>query len=124
MRADRGYREFTFFLVTSYLVLLGSSLITHIHALLLLSPDHPACPPKNPLKHVVVLGEVAIWPPAIDADLLEALRDAEATLKKGSKSFEVAKLAFGREMRLGLIAVYAWCRVTVSQLCHADSLEG
>jgi len=104
--------EFTFFLVTSYLVILGSAIITHLHTLLLLSLDLPACPPKNPFKHVVVLGRTALFPPPVDADLLEALADAEDTLKKGSKSFEVAKLAFGREMRLGLVAVYAWCRVT------------
>lgn len=55
-------------------------------------------------------------PPPIDAGLLHGLRLAEDTLRKGSKSFEVAKLAFGREIRIGLVAIYAWCRVTVSSL--------
>jgi 15-cis-phytoene synthase/lycopene beta-cyclase len=81
---------------------------------MLLSPELPPCPSYNPLKHVQELGQAAIYPPPIDADLIDALRDAEETLRKGSKSFEVAKLAFGREMRLGLVAIYAWCRVTVS----------
>lgn len=49
----------------------------------------------------------------MDLALLQGLADAEETLRQGSKSFEVAKLAFGREMRIGLVAVYAWCRVTV-----------
>jgi 15-cis-phytoene synthase/lycopene beta-cyclase len=57
----------------------------------------------------------------IDAGLLYGLQLAEDTLKKGSKSFEVAKLAFGREMRIGLVAVYAWCRVTVSRLSEAGA---
>ena len=48
--------------------------------------------------------------------ILQAFVEAEVTLRKGSKSFSVAKLAFGREMRMGLVAVYAWCRVTVSSL--------
>jgi 15-cis-phytoene synthase/lycopene beta-cyclase len=44
--------------------------------------------------------------------MLDALVSAQETLRKGSKSFDVAKLAFGREMRIGLVAIYAWCRVT------------
>jgi 15-cis-phytoene synthase/lycopene beta-cyclase len=122
------HREAIFFLMTSYLVILGSSIITHLHTLILLSPELPPCPPYNPIGHVSVLGQAALWPPPLDAALIEALRDAEETLRKGSKSFEVAKLAFGREMRLGLVAIYAWCRVTVS-LCQvprfaSDSLAG
>ncbi|ORY28280.1 Squalene/phytoene synthase-domain-containing protein [Naematelia encephala] len=48
----------------------------------------------------------------VDAYMLRGLIEAEKTLRKGSKSFEVAKLAFGREMRIGLVAIYSWCRVT------------
>ncbi len=107
-------REFTFFLVVSYLVVLACSLIAHLHTLLLLSPQLPPSPPANPITHIALLARVALNPPEIDMKLLEALSLAEETLKKGSKSFNVAKLAFGREMRIGLIAMYAWCRVTVS----------
>lgn len=52
--------------------------------------------------------------PLVNTRALRALVSAEETLRKGSKSFDVAKLAFGREMRIGLVAIYAWCRVTVS----------
>ena len=115
-------REFIFFLVTSYLVVLAAGLITHLHSLLLLSPDLPPCPPLNPVSHIALLIRVALDPPPIDADLILALQDAEETLRKGSKSFDTAKLAFGREMRVGLVAIYAWCRVTVSSAtpAHAD----
>lgn len=106
-------REFIFFLVTSYLVVIAAGMITHLHALLILSPELPPCPPLNPIAHIILLARVALDPPYIDAELVTALHDAEETLRKGSKSFTVAKLAFGREMRIGLIAVYAWCRVTV-----------
>ena len=107
-------REFTFFLVVSYLVVLACSLISHLHTLLILSPILPPCPPANPLAHIALLARVAFDRPLMDARLLEALVTAEETLRKGSKSFEVAKLAFGREIRIGLIAMYSWCRVTVS----------
>jgi len=107
-------REFIFFLLTSWLVILGASLITHLHSLLIISPELPPCPPLNPASHVALLARIALNPPLIDRDLLYALKEAELTLRKGSKSFDVAKLAFGREMRTGLVAIYAWCRVTVS----------
>lgn len=97
----------------SYLCILSTSIATHIHTLLLLSPALPPCPPLNPFSHVLLLAQVALDPPLVDLRTLEGLVEAEATLKKGSKSFSVAKLAFGREMRIGLIAIYAWCRVTV-----------
>jgi len=90
--------------------------MSHLHTLLLLSPSLPPCPPANPFAHIALLARVAFDPPRIDEDALRGLVDAEETLRKGSKSFEVAKLAFGREMRIGLVAVYAWCRVTVRRL--------
>lgn len=61
-----------------------------------------------------MLARIAFDPPSIDSETLEGLHHAEETLKAGSKSFDVAKLAFGREMRIGLVAIYAWCRMTVS----------
>lgn len=106
-------REFLFFILTSYLIILASSLITHLHALLLLCPNLPACPPANPIKHIAMLYRAAMDTPLVNVRALQALLSAEDTLRKGSKSFDVAKLAFGREMRIGLVAVYAWCRVTV-----------
>jgi len=109
-------REFLFFLLTSYLVVLSSALVSHLHVLLLLDPSLPPSPPFDPLAHIALLARVAFDPPLVDEDALRGLVDAEDTLRKGSKSFEVAKLAFGREMRIGLVAVYAWCRVTVSSL--------
>ena len=116
-------RELIFFFLTSYLVVLAAGLITHLHALLILSSDLPPCPPLNPVSHIILLASVALDPPPIDAYLILALQDAEETLRKGSKSFDTAKLAFGREMRVGLVAIYAWCRVTVSRhvLSGADS---
>nr|XP_018263642.1 uncharacterized protein I303_03513 [Kwoniella dejecticola CBS 10117]OBR85800.1 hypothetical protein I303_03513 [Kwoniella dejecticola CBS 10117] len=104
--------EAIFFFLTTYLIVLSSSLISHIHTLLVLSPNLPPCPPSNPLAHIGLLAKVAFNSPTIDRRILEGLREAEKTLKKGSKSFEIAKLAFGREMRLGLVVIYAWCRVT------------
>ncbi|ORX33738.1 Squalene/phytoene synthase-domain-containing protein [Kockovaella imperatae] len=104
--------EFVFFLLTSYLVILSSSLITHLHTLLILSPSLPPCPPLNPISHITLLASVALRAPHIDINVLNGLRNAEETLKRGSKSFSVAKLAFSREMRIGLVAMYSWCRVT------------
>ncbi|WVQ98941.1 hypothetical protein IAU59_006073 [Kwoniella sp. CBS 9459] len=104
--------EAIFFFLTSYLIILSASLISHLHVLLLLSPDLPPCPPSNPLPHIILLARVAFEPPLIDRRMLWALVEGEKTLRKGSKSFDVAKLAFGREMRLGLVVIYAWCRVT------------
>ncbi|WWC69263.1 uncharacterized protein I206_103201 [Kwoniella pini CBS 10737] len=104
--------EAIFFFLTTYLIVLSSSLISHIHTLLVLSPSLPPCPSLNPLAHIQLLAKVAFNPPRIDKHILAGLKDAERTLKKGSKSFEIAKLAFGREMRLGLVVIYAWCRVT------------
>ncbi|KAK8869624.1 hypothetical protein IAR55_000191 [Kwoniella newhampshirensis] len=104
--------EALFFLLTSHLIILSSSLISHLHSLLVLSPDLPPCPPRNPFSHIRLLARVAFKPTPLDTGVLEGLREAEKTLRKGSKSFEVAKLAFGREMRLGLVVIYAWCRVT------------
>ncbi|WVR05382.1 hypothetical protein IAU60_002396 [Kwoniella sp. DSM 27419] len=104
--------EAIFFFLTSHLVLLACSLMSHLHTLLLLCPALPPCPPANPIKHIVLLADVAFRPPSIGIEILVGLAEAERTLRKGSKSFDVAKLAFGREMRLGLMVVYAWCRVT------------
>ncbi|WWD09933.1 hypothetical protein V865_008063 [Kwoniella europaea PYCC6329] len=104
--------EAIFFFLTTYLIVLSSSLISHLHTLLLLTPDLPPCPPFNPVAHIKLLARVAFTPPKIDRRILVGLKEAEKTLKKGSKSFEVAKLAFGREMRIGLVVIYAWCRVT------------
>lgn len=108
------YREAIFFLLVSYLLVLSCELVSHIHTILMLAPHLPACPPRAVLAHIRLLFEVALDPPELDVRLLEGLARAEQTLKKGSKSFDVAKLAFGREMRMALVAVYAWCRVTVS----------
>jgi 15-cis-phytoene synthase/lycopene beta-cyclase len=107
-------REAVFFLLVSYLLILTASLLSHLHTLLLLSPEFAPCPPLSVPGHIVLLGRAGFNPPRIDAKLLDGLKLAEDTLRKGSKSFEVAKLAFGREMRIGLVAIYAWCRVTVS----------
>ena len=82
--------------------------------MLLLSPELPPSPPANFFKHMLLLARVAFRPPKVDANILLGLEWAEHTLRVGSKSFETAKLAFGREMRIGLIAIYAWSRVTVS----------
>ena len=65
-------------------------------------------------SHIRLLAQVAFDPPSIPEDTLVGLVHAEETLREGSKSFDVAKLAFGREMRIALVAVYAWCRMTVS----------
>jgi 15-cis-phytoene synthase/lycopene beta-cyclase len=114
-----GYREAVFFAVVSYLLVLSSSLISHLHFLLLLAPPStggstptPRCPPANPIRHITLLTRLALSPPPIPRQLLVSLESSEATLKAGSKSFSVAKLGWGREMRCGLIAVYGWCRVT------------
>lgn len=110
-----------FFLLTSYLVVIATSLITHLHTILVLSPECPPCPPKSLYGHIKLLAKVALYPPPIDHRMLVAIADAEETLRKGSKSFSVAKLAFGRELRIGLVAVYAWCRVTDDLIDSPDS---
>ncbi|KAK4687048.1 15-cis-phytoene synthase / lycopene beta-cyclase, partial [Tremellales sp. Uapishka_1] len=115
--------EFIFFLLTSHLVILATSLISHLHTLLILAPELPPCPPLNPLSHIVLLAKIALHPPEIDRETLTALASAEETLKRGSKSFEVAKLGFGREMRIGLVAIYAWCRVTDNLMDAPDNEE-
>jgi hypothetical protein len=113
---DKPHREALFFLIVSHLLTLSSSLTSHLHTLQLLCPSLPVCPPRNPIRHIATLFAIALDPPEVDLALLQGLADAEETLRQGSKSFEVAKLAFGREMRIGLVAVYAWCRVTVCGL--------
>lgn len=107
-------REAVFFYLVSYLLVISCELVSHIHAILLLAPNLPACPPRLVIPHIRLLFDVALYPPPLDKKLLQGLIQAEETLRKGSKSFQVAKLAFGREMRIALVAVYAWCRVTVS----------
>lgn len=109
-------RECIFFILTTYLCVIATSLISHLHALMVLAPSIQPCPPANFAEHIAILARIAFDPPAIDVATLEGLRHAEDTLRKGSKSFDVAKLAFGREMRIGLVAIYAWCRMTVSYL--------
>lgn len=109
-------REALFFVLTTHLILLSSSLISHLHTLLLLSPPpyYPSrCPPRNPIRHITLLARLAIDPPPVDAGVLVALRASEETLRRGSKSFTLAKVGWQREMRCGLVAVYGWCRVTV-----------
>lgn len=80
---------------------------------MVLAPGLQPCPPANFAEHIMVLARIAFSPPEIDETMLLGLQHAEQTLRKGSKSFDVAKLAFGREMRIGLVAIYAWCRMTV-----------
>lgn len=109
-------RECLFFILTTHLITISTNLISHLHALLVLSPDLPPCPPSNLVAHIGLLAQVAFNPPAIPEDTLIGLTHAEETLREGSKSFDVAKLAFGREMRIALVAVYAWCRMTVGSL--------
>jgi 15-cis-phytoene synthase/lycopene beta-cyclase len=81
---------------------------------MVLSPDLPPCPPTNLARHIQLLARIAFNPPSIPEDTLIGLVHAEEILGEGSKSFDVAKLAFGREMRIPLVTVYAWCRMTVS----------
>ena len=85
---------------------------------MILHPAYPPCPPLNPITHIKRLAQMVIVDKGleIDGDVLDGLTDAEETLRKGSKSFQVATLAFGREMRIPLVAIYAWCRVTVRLL--------
>ena len=78
-----------------------------------LSTVLPPCPPTSPIAHVVLLFKVALNPPPVEWCVIEGLVESEETLRRGSKSFDVAKLAWIREMRVALIAVYGWCRVTV-----------
>jgi 15-cis-phytoene synthase/lycopene beta-cyclase len=108
-------RECLFFILTTHLITISTNLISHLHTLLVLSPDLPPCPPSNLVAHIGLLAQVAFYPSSIPEDTLIGLTHAEETLREGSKSFDVAKLAFGREMRIALVAVYAWCRMTV---CH------
>lgn len=125
IRLRPSSREFLFFCLTTHLILLSSSLISHLHTLLLLSPTLPPCPPLHPARHIALLFRVALSPPPIDRRMLDALVSAQETLRKGSKSFDVAKLAFGREMRIGLVAIYAWCRVTDNLIDEAaDCKDG
>ena len=107
-------RECIFFCLTSYVAILACSLISTIHTILILDHKSPPCPPANPIHHVALLAKVAFDPPLLPSGMLRTINQAEAKLEKGSKSFHLAKLAFGRELRLGLVCMYAWCRVTVS----------
>jgi 15-cis-phytoene synthase/lycopene beta-cyclase len=110
-------REAIFFVLTTHLILLSSSLISHLHTLLLLAPPpyYPSrCPPRNPIRHIILLSNLVLDPPTIDVGVLQALCASEETLRKGSKSFTLAKLGWEREIRCGLVAVYGWCRITVS----------
>ncbi|KAL7424199.1 hypothetical protein Q5752_001785 [Cryptotrichosporon argae] len=125
--------EAIFFLLTNVLIVLASSLIAHLHALQLIaaaapaSADNaalPACPPANLVGHCAVLARLTIHPPEVDERTLDALVRAEDTLKKGSKSFDLAKLAFGREIRIGLVGVYAWCRVTDNLIDETPTAPG
>jgi 15-cis-phytoene synthase/lycopene beta-cyclase len=112
-------REALFFVLTTHLILLSASLISHLHTLLLLSPPpyYPSrCPPRNPIKHIILLSRLALDPPEVDVGVLAALVGSEETLRRGSKSFTLAKLGWQREIRCGLVAVYGWCRVTVSSV--------
>ncbi|EIW70021.1 hypothetical protein TREMEDRAFT_61785 [Tremella mesenterica DSM 1558] len=68
--------------------------------------------PLEIIEHIKILNRVALSRPKIDIHMLSDLALAEQILKRGSKSFEVAKMAFGREMRIPLVAIYAWARVT------------
>lgn len=111
------YREAIFFVLTTHLILLSSSLISHLHTLLFLAPPpyySSRCPPKNPVRHIILLSRLVLDPPDVDAGVLHALCASEETLRKGSKSFTLAKLGWEREIRCGLVAVYGWCRITVS----------
>lgn len=109
-------REAIFFVLTSYLIVLSCALVSHLHLLLFLCPPRntPRHPPSGFFAHIALLAQLALNPPEVDAGVLLALQDGEETLRKGSKSFAVAKYGWGREMRSALVAVYGWCRVTVS----------
>lgn len=111
-----GCREAIFFVLTSYLIVLSCALVSHLHLLLFLCPPPgtPRHPPRGFFAHISLLAQLALNPPEVDAGVLLALQDGEETLRKGSKSFAVAKYGWGREMRSALVAVYGWCRVTVS----------
>ncbi|RXK36228.1 hypothetical protein M231_06498 [Tremella mesenterica] len=104
--------ECIFFFLTTHLIMMTSSIVSHLHTLLLLCPTLPPCPPASIIEHIKILNRVALSRPKIDIHMLSDLALAEQTLKRGSKSFEVAKMAFGREMRIPLVAIYAWARVT------------
>lgn len=125
-------REALFFVLTTHLILLSASLISHLHSLLLLAPPayYPSrCPPGNPVQHIILLSRLALDPPVVDVGVLAALVGSEETLRRGSKSFTLAKLGWQREIRCGLVAVYGWCRVTVSPhfrkaLSFADPVAG
>jgi hypothetical protein len=116
VRNDADNRECLFFILTTHLITISTNLISHLHALLVLCPDLPPCPPANLVAHIHLLAQIAFNPPSIPEDTLIGLTHAEETLREGSKSFDVAKLAFGREMRIALVAVYAWCRMTVGDM--------
>lgn len=66
---------------------------------------------------------LALEPPTVDEGVLQALCLSEDTLRKGSKSFTLAKLGWGREIRCGLVAVYGWCRITDNLIDESTSRQ-
>ncbi|KAL1411091.1 hypothetical protein Q8F55_002041 [Vanrija albida] len=93
----------------AYAIILFSTLVAHLHALLVLSPSLPPCPPDDIKDHCKLLLSVAIHPPAVDTRLLHNLTEVERSLDGNVRAWI---LAFPREMHIPLVAIAGWCRVT------------
>lgn len=102
-------------LLLSYLATVTTALFAHVHTLLILVPDLPPCPPRNPIKHLRLIIHCVMYPPEVDARLISSLAAAEneRDLDSGHVvKYRIVKRSFPRELVIPLLAVYAWRRVT------------
>lgn len=122
-RAVADHRPAILSCFLSYLATATSALFAHVHTLLILVPDLPPCPPRNPIKHLQLVLHCIMNPPEVDARLLSSLVNAEDGVDFNGGTvvnFCIVKRAFPRELVIPVIAVYAWRRATRDLLDKPD----
>lgn len=107
----------------SYIATAATALFAHVHTLLILVPDLPPCPPRNPVKHLRLVLRCVLDPPEVDARLISSLLTAgDGVDFSGGNivNFNLVRRAFPRELVIPIIAVYAWRSVTRDLLDKPD----
>ena len=117
--------EAVFFLATNTMVVFGLCAFDNAIAILDISPD--LFPTVSTLPSPKSLVEALLVPTSVyDSARLDGLRNALNILSKKSRSFYLASGVFSRRLRIDLVILYAFCRISddlVDQAANAKDAE-
>ncbi|KAE9981527.1 terpene cyclase [Venturia inaequalis] len=114
--------EAFFFLATNMLIVFGMTAFDNALAVL-----HTFCPPDWIAPHfpsVILLMKALLKPVSqYDDERITGLQEAVSRLRKKSRSFYLASGAFQGKLRIDLIILYSFCRVSDDLVDDTESVE-